>query len=953
MSSAAVIERRNKQIQDAIEAGNLKQALQLCEKRLKKGENTPFLKAWKANILFHHADDAHRQRGIAESLELCSSKPAITDIGALEMLQSTLAGADEHSETLRALWYTAAKTKPQDEDIQLRWFTLASEAGDWMTAQKAAMSLQVNFPKVRKYYFWAIFMCYLIATDCSSSPLDKNIFGTLAYRMISKAADSVPRDPKELLSPGRAIQTGEELSLMIKIYGQQGRYDDIVNLLNSQHLGVNSRIAQNDWSFVTTKLATLGKAGLWEQGLSFAKELLSLPDELGDGEKIPASYEEKDDWQVWDLLLTAAEKLHRDEIFKQVEDFIIGYMAKRPKSRNAQLANLDLISREMVLSKRSTPADLVAGCKTYFDNNKNRLCCFHDLRKYLTILDGSLREEFYSYVLPSVSIKAVDAEESDDPFKSVPAVNALKFEYCFQLSLQADTVSHVEDFARRCLQQFQAGRRLGLAEELPSTIETQPSDDFCLLAAMSLMRVHGENADLNPYLHPGLIQAAGILEHLLLKSPHNYEALLLLVRIYLLLGAGSLALKTFAQLSVKQIQYESVAHNLFTRISTIHPQSAPPFEGLERKDFDPQAALRQALLFYRNAVNSTTYARTAGLDHGSYLNVEGSIDLQKNLRYSICRKMWALEVRKIQRLVGGPSVKQYDELVSDNTCVIDKRTSDGFMNCEFPGKPIFEEHVRLGPLPKECAMRAMTLTDVLLNYLYTDSSAREKLTDQVSSCATLDLDLPDAELTPTEVENIKIHHLLLKLIAAYTETPTTSDTDSIDGISSQIESWLNDKVAALSSSTPADIQGTINLAPTEASTSCPAPTWHYLHTNISLLETLKTISLFVSSQTQGKSKSKPSPCIAKEKLEALRMLTKKLADVIKLNTRMLKSRIAESGTLGQLVSIVTSGPKGDMENLAAEIEKMIGTSSLELFCGSLMESWDEALDGVVLICSSI
>ncbi|KMU75670.1 hypothetical protein CISG_04844 [Coccidioides immitis RMSCC 3703] len=45
MSSAAVIERRNKQIQDAVQGGNLKQALQLCEKRLKKGENTPFLKA--------------------------------------------------------------------------------------------------------------------------------------------------------------------------------------------------------------------------------------------------------------------------------------------------------------------------------------------------------------------------------------------------------------------------------------------------------------------------------------------------------------------------------------------------------------------------------------------------------------------------------------------------------------------------------------------------------------------------------------------------------------------------------------------------------------------------------------------------------------------------------------------------------------------------------------------
>lgn len=44
MSSEAVIQRRNNQIQDAIDGQNFKQALQLCEKRLKKGEDTPFLR---------------------------------------------------------------------------------------------------------------------------------------------------------------------------------------------------------------------------------------------------------------------------------------------------------------------------------------------------------------------------------------------------------------------------------------------------------------------------------------------------------------------------------------------------------------------------------------------------------------------------------------------------------------------------------------------------------------------------------------------------------------------------------------------------------------------------------------------------------------------------------------------------------------------------------------------
>lgn len=54
------------------------------------------------------------------------------------------------------------------------------------------MSLQKNFPRERKYYFWAIFLCHLIAQEPTSSEMDRKLFGTLAYRMISKAAADIP-----------------------------------------------------------------------------------------------------------------------------------------------------------------------------------------------------------------------------------------------------------------------------------------------------------------------------------------------------------------------------------------------------------------------------------------------------------------------------------------------------------------------------------------------------------------------------------------------------------------------------------------------------------------------------------------------------------------------------------------------------------------------------------------
>lgn len=43
MSAVSVNERRDKQIQDALDSRNIKQALQLCDKRIKKGEKNDYL----------------------------------------------------------------------------------------------------------------------------------------------------------------------------------------------------------------------------------------------------------------------------------------------------------------------------------------------------------------------------------------------------------------------------------------------------------------------------------------------------------------------------------------------------------------------------------------------------------------------------------------------------------------------------------------------------------------------------------------------------------------------------------------------------------------------------------------------------------------------------------------------------------------------------------------------
>jgi N-terminal acetyltransferase B complex non-catalytic subunit len=115
---------------------------------------------------------------------------------------------------------------------------------------------------------------------------------------------------KELLSPPRAIQTAEELLLLVKIFESQGCYAEALRILDSEHLGISSRIAQNDWSFVRAKLLTLEKAEKWNESLAFTRALLAQPD---DDTAAKASILETDDWAVWNLFVSATKKINHPE----------------------------------------------------------------------------------------------------------------------------------------------------------------------------------------------------------------------------------------------------------------------------------------------------------------------------------------------------------------------------------------------------------------------------------------------------------------------------------------------------------------------------------------------------------------------------------------------------------------------------------------------------------------
>ena len=184
---------------------------------------------------------------------------------------------------------------------------------------------------------------------------------------------------------------------MIEILGSQGRYEEALNILASDNLGMQSRIVRGDSTFIGLKISCLLDAGnKWDDAFSYAQSLLTVPDDE-DGRK---GLLELDDWKVWDLLCQAtlhSEKtglvhinLNKDlvkltiggpsrvvnEALKLVDQFI----EFAPKSRNASLARLDIIS--CGVEKRDISGDdKLSACQQYIDQHIHKLYAFQDIRK--------------------------------------------------------------------------------------------------------------------------------------------------------------------------------------------------------------------------------------------------------------------------------------------------------------------------------------------------------------------------------------------------------------------------------------------------------------------------------------------------------------------------------------------------------------------------------------------
>jgi N-terminal acetyltransferase B complex non-catalytic subunit len=145
-------------------------------------------------------------------------------------------------------------------------------------------------------------------------------------------------------------------------------------------------------------------------------------------------------------------------------------------------------------------------------------------------------------------------------------------------SSSSTTVSSEIEFAKQCATFYHAALPLGA--NLVAT-DLQPADDLAVLAACALINAHNltlQNADTPPTTPEEtqalLFDIITFLEYASLKSRWCHASRFLLVRLYRLLGASSLAYQNYNMANLKSIQHDTLSHNILSRASIFSLGSA-------------------------------------------------------------------------------------------------------------------------------------------------------------------------------------------------------------------------------------------------------------------------------------------------------------------------------------------------------------------------------------------
>ncbi|KAJ7940559.1 actin cytoskeleton organization protein [Mycena leptocephala] len=507
------MERQIKPIYEALDTGSNKSAIVACNKLLKKHPKNELVKTLKALALV-------RSQKVEESLILCdevlAAKP--TNDAVLTAMMHVLRGLGRHKDMV-TMFEEAYKQQPSNEDLAAQTFFANVRILNWKAAQQIATRMHKQFQEDR-YIYWSVISAILQANDPATAPNMRTLLYKLAHRLVTSSP-----------TPSY-LQLFDEARKLLE--------SDIGRSICSASLSCNE-IRRDIWRLqgLLEDEGTKAELRITEQNDRNWLEFLSVLD---------ATFSSLQGDQEQDESVKTASSSH---VAKTQELFTKLALQDGHKDRSALLALLELEKRARLHGISNDTNRMVDLMKRYFQEIGDKACCFEDLKPYLALKgeDAASWTSFLQSLSPSFT-------STNDLRRLINSHKLLRQ----NLSPDDINMSAESDRATLYTQQYLEGLKLGAS--LPMT-ELQPADDLAILAGNVFVSLWKMSSD-EKYLY----NAVALLEFALTKSKQSFQTRLMLIRIYRLLGAPSMALEHYRIMQIKQVQHDTLSHFILSRAST-------------------------------------------------------------------------------------------------------------------------------------------------------------------------------------------------------------------------------------------------------------------------------------------------------------------------------------------------------------------------------------------------
>ncbi|POS84809.1 hypothetical protein EPUL_001729 [Erysiphe pulchra] len=539
------------------------------------------------------------------------------------------------------------------------------------------------------------------------SPRDENLCLQALMACLSNDDFDHARQAQGTL-PIRSIQTPQEILLLHRIIDLSGDLEKSKFYLDDPHLGPESSIAKGEWELWRLKLKRMNQLKIWGELFETSISLLTRARTKNANGQLSESY--FSDWLVWDSLILSAAEVTDNNYMKKIRAELEAHLdpdsgIEKTWRRNASLAYVKFHFQSCIpfsndpekIKFNSFSIETIALIKYLYEYG-DTYTIYGDLRPFLEILRPSERSKIFSILTSSVGtvnltcddeqkrlltlmIGKISSTDLSCPSGMIRASNNLKFKYLLTCSFPEQKfykdsslgMIPLLEISREAMSHYKTAIRSSnhTTKNLLKT-DRHPIDDMALLASMCIVKIgllekKNENEFSTNNEFSQILQAALILEFALKHSNHNFQILLLLLRLYSYLGCGSLAMRIYQRLAIKHIQFDTLSYTLFDRISTFHPH---PFENLPGEATNlrsPAEHLRKQQKFYQEVNGHISSNIRSSFHYGSYNSIFEMREVSDRLKHSISAVSGLIESRKISRLLAPSNYldvlpKNYEDL---------------------------------------------------------------------------------------------------------------------------------------------------------------------------------------------------------------------------------------------------------------------------------------------------